>query len=174
MTGYEKDEKATQTGARVLERPRGVAPINTPIECEVCGSEWFYSVHAEQFSGGGYGSVEMRSITGNPVQMRICLCGNPIVPQAQNFGGSRALGTRESFYIAAKKAKANRKAVTLDHVAEIAASPSEIKDLQRQLDDLALQAAEIKSLVSQIAEIKLQVAEMNKAKKPKKGSDPGP
>lgn len=173
MSGYEKDEKATHTGARVLERPRGVAPINTPIECEVCGSEWFYSVHAEQFSGGGYGSVEMRSITGNPVQMRICLCGNPIVPQAQNFGGSRALGTRESFFIAAKKAKANRKSITLDNVAEIAASPSEIKELQQQLDDLKTQASEIQNLLIQVSELKQQIAELNKTKKPKKGSDPG-
>lgn len=138
MAGYEHDEKAVHTSApTATQRITGLTQqINTPIACELCGSTWFYTIHAEQFAGGGYGSAEMRSISGNPVQMRICLCGNPVVPQSQNFGGSRALGSRESFYMSAKDAKTYREKHSLDHVATIAASPAEIEALKKEIKAL--------------------------------------
>lgn len=164
MAGYEHDEKAPQSGATPVRGPGFTPPINTPVACELCSSTWFYSIHAEQFTGGGYGSVEMRSITGNPVQMRICLCGNPLVPQAQNFGGSRALGTRESFYMSANAAKKYRAKHSLDHVAEIAASPKELEALQTELD-------EVKAILTRVEVLTKQTAELSK-KRPKAGGGP--
>lgn len=159
MSGYENDENHKQERQAAIRT--GPAQINTPIECEICGSTWFYSIHAEQFSGGGYGSVEMRSITGNPVQMRICLCGNPIVPQSQNFGGSRALGSRESFYMSAKKAKTYREKHSLDHVAEIAASTEELQAAQAEI-------VEIKVILTRVETLYNETLELQKAAKPKK------
>lgn len=164
MAGYENDENHKQERQAAIRT--GAPTINNPIACELCGSTWFYSIHAEQFSGGGYGSVEMRSITGNPVQMRICLCGNPIVPQSQNFGGSRALGSRESFYMSAKSAKTYREKHSLDHVAEIAASTEELQAAQAEI-------AEIKTILTRVEALTQETIELQKSKKAVKAKATG-
>jgi len=138
MPHYEKDDNATSqgpgartrttTGAERLTSQSGSSPINTPITCEQCGSTFFYAVYAEQFAGGGYGPVEMSSLTANPIQVRICLCGNPIVPQPRTLGGSTALGNRQEFYLSAKKAK--------EHRSIVAAQLKKIEELEKEILDL--------------------------------------
>ena len=113
--------------------------LNTPIECR-CGSTFFFTVYAEEFAGGGYGSIEMRSLSNGPQVLRVCPCGEVYAPSKSAAGGARqVLNARDRFYDSIKKAKGFRDRVNPDAIARVTASKSEVDELRDRVD--ALEAA---------------------------------
>lgn len=170
MAHYEKDETKSpnQPAGRISTYAERVSAslnpgVNTPIECEECGSTFFISSHANQYSGGGYGSAEYREITGSPIPVRVCLCGNPIIPTAQNFGGSRALGPRQEFQLSANMAKNYRQKnqALLDQVAETTPSLQEHEELKAEFELIKAKLEEL--LSNQAPAAKDNVAKKKKA-----------
>jgi hypothetical protein len=127
-------QKGRQNPAERIQR--AVNPINTPIVCDECGSTYFYTAHAEQFAGGGYGSIEFRSITTSPQPIKVCLCGHPLVPKQASFGGSPdVLSARNSFYASAQAASERRKKSNPDKLVKLLATREDLELLQKSLSE---------------------------------------
>lgn len=112
-------------------------PGNTQLTCD-CGSTFFYKTGAEQYLAGGYGSAEFRSTSNAPKTVLICLCGKPF-PAKPTMGLSQSTvaGIAESaFQKSIASAQKRRDELSLKHMAEISASPSEVRQLQTQIDQL--------------------------------------
>lgn len=116
------------------ERLAQSGTLNQPIACEKCGGTYFYTVHAEQFAGGGYGSVEFRSVTPSPYPLRICLCGYPLMPKIQATGGAQQIQTARSQFVAALQiAQKLLKALTPEKLSEGAITKLDLEQLKEEL-----------------------------------------
>jgi hypothetical protein len=104
----------------VADRVRqATQPMNTAVNCEECGGNFFFLVRAEQFSGGGYGSMEYRSLTASPVELRMCPCGAPLTPAPAYAPGARTVQTaRDAFFQSLALAKALRERRSADKLAD--------------------------------------------------------
>lgn len=111
--------------------------MNNQLICD-CGSSFFFKYGAEQFQAGGYGSAEFRSLSNAPKTVLICLCGKPYPakPQAGYSKATVAGLAEDSFQKSIDAARKRRDEVSMKHVAEISASPEEVKNLQGQIDQL--------------------------------------
>lgn len=125
----------TQTGAS--ERfNSGVSPLNQAIECR-CGSTFFFTVHAEEFASGGYGSIEMRSLSNSPTLLRVCPCGEVFAPSKTGAGGARqVLNARDRFYDSIAKAKEFRERLSPDQIAKVTASKHELDMVMERLEQI--------------------------------------
>jgi hypothetical protein len=111
-------------------------PVSQQLVCS-CGSSFFYTVRAEQFQAGGYGTAEFRSTSGAPKTLLICLCGKPVPPQPAHYSrGTSADLAETAFRASIKCADKLRSEVTMAHVAEIAASPAEVKELREGVEEI--------------------------------------
>jgi hypothetical protein len=118
---------------------RAIAPTSQSVICDRCGSSYFHTVYVEQFAGGGYGSMEFRSITGSPIPLRICVCGTVKSPENTYVPGSRAIvSAREELVKSLQDAKRyqdqNAASLLLDRVAKATASKNELTDLRNELN----------------------------------------
>lgn len=114
-----------------------MGPGNTQLTCD-CGSTFFMKFSAEQFLSGGYGSAEFRSTSGAPKTVLVCLCGKPY-PTKPTAGLSMktVAGIAENdFQKSVQSAQKRRDEASLKHVAEISASPSEVKRLREEVTEL--------------------------------------
>jgi hypothetical protein len=143
--------------------------INTPAQCDKCGSTFFYTVHAEQFAAGGFGTVEFRSLTASPVPTRVCLCGTVLMSSRSAAGGSRTvLAAREAFYDSVNGAKHYKEKLTPDKIAQATASRSEVESLKAQVDELTALIDQLTTKLSEISAPKFELS--TPVKKSKKSS----
>lgn len=106
------------------------------MQCE-CGSTFFYTARAEQFQAGGFGTAEFRSISNAPKTILVCLCGKPVTPKPSHFARGTMAGVAEQEFAKSVEAALKfRNAHSLDHVAQIAASPAELQKVQDQVDEI--------------------------------------
>ena len=106
------------------------------LQCE-CGSTFFYTTRAEQFSAGGYGTAEFRSMSQAPKTFLVCLCGRPAFPQAGSYAhGTQAAQAEKDFQESSKSALDVVNSKSLTNIANIAASPSEVAELRKEMDSL--------------------------------------
>lgn len=123
--------------------------------CENCGSTYFYSINAEQFSQQGYGSVEYNALGGNPRAAKVCLCGTPLPTKANARGTAQTRGAQEEFFrslTAAREYIANNSIKTL---AKVAATPQEVEAVKQLL-------------ITKVAELNDAIEALGKAKAPEK------
>ena len=112
------------------------APAVKKLQCE-CGSTFFYTVRAEQFAAGGYGTAEFRSMSQAPKTFLVCLCGRPTFPQPNSYAqGTQAALSERDFQESAKAASEVAKAKSITNIAQIAASPAEVEELRKQILEL--------------------------------------
>jgi hypothetical protein len=106
------------------------------LQC-VCGSTFFVPVRAEQYATGGYGTAEFRSVSQAPKTFLVCLCGRPAFPQPSTFAQGTSAGIAEKdFQESQKSAMTAIESQSLTNIANIAAAPSEVEDLRKQVEDL--------------------------------------
>lgn len=112
------------------------APVVKKLQCE-CGSTFFFTVRSEQFAAGGYGTAEFRSMSQAPKTFLVCLCGRPTFPQPTSFAqGTVASIAEKEFQESAKCAKDAIASTGVSNIANLAASPAEVADLRKQIEDL--------------------------------------
>jgi hypothetical protein len=126
-----QDEYLANTG-----RPVG----STALVCTECQGNHFYLVHAEQWAGGGYGTMEYRSLTASPYSLRVCLCGALMPPQQTYQAGARSVqSARDQFFqsiIRAQERRLERSADKLgDKIAKSAATKQELEAVKKALED---------------------------------------
>lgn len=112
-------------------------PGSTQLQCD-CGSTYFFKYSVEQFLAGGYGSAEFRSTSNAPKTVLVCLCGKPFPskPMAGLSQSTVAGQAERAFQASIQAAQKRRDEMSLQHVAEISASPSEVKQLKAEIDQL--------------------------------------
>lgn len=100
--------------------------------CEECGSTYFYTVNAEQFSQG-YSSVEYNALSANPRNTKICLCGTPLPSKAGVRGTAQTRGVQEEFFRSLNSAREYISSNKLSNLVKEAASPSEVENVKKLL-----------------------------------------
>lgn len=112
------------------------AEINKPMACEKCGSTYFFELDANQWAGGGFGTVEFRLLSISSVRVKVCLCGHivPPTPQATQYS-ARATGHLD-FPESAARAVEFREKNGVQGLVQVAASRSELEQVKGQLEAL--------------------------------------
>lgn len=109
---------------------------DTQLTCE-CGSTFFYTVRAEQWAAGGYGTAEFRSQSNAPKTLLVCLCGKPVIPQRSHYSKGTSAGiVEEEFRRSTEVAQKAREAASPKHFAQIAASPKEVEEIKIGLEEV--------------------------------------
>src|SRR4051812_38367496 len=102
-----------------------------------CGSTFFYTQRAEQYAAGGYGTAEFRSISSGPKTLLMCLCGQPVMPKPSYYTkGTTAALSEDDFRKSVEVAQKRREANSIQNIANIAVSPSELQECKDQIDEL--------------------------------------
>jgi hypothetical protein len=110
--------------------------LNTPMVCTTCGSSYFIEVPANQWATGGFGSVEFRLLSISGMNIKMCLCGEPIGPSPQGGSfGARSLAHMD-FPESLRLAKEYRAKNTFKGIAEVVASKRELDDVKHELEGL--------------------------------------
>jgi hypothetical protein len=100
--------------------------------CPRCGGTWFYKVTVEQFSDGGYGSAQFRSLSMTPETAYICLCGT-IVENKEAMG--RGVDSRHGHFLSAiRTALEHQKRNSVQVVASTCASIEEVEQLRQRVN----------------------------------------
>jgi len=100
--------------------------------CPRCSGTWFYKVTVEQFSDGGYGSAQFRSLVMTPETAYICLCGT-IVENKEATG--RGIESRHGHFLSAIRiALEHQKRNSVQLVAATCASIDEVEQLRQRVD----------------------------------------
>jgi hypothetical protein len=122
-----------------------MAPVQEILTCPTCQGTHFWTAQAQQFIAGGYGSAEFRSISNAPKTVQICIgCGTPATPKPQQYSrGTQAHLDEVAFRKSVELGQAFRKSNSIQNVAQIAASPSEVNELRMLINDVkkAVEAA---------------------------------
>jgi len=101
---------------------------NTAMACPRCNGTWFYKVTVEQFSDGGYGSAQFRSLSMTPETAYVCLCG-AIVENKESVG--RGVDSRHGYFLGAiRTALECQKRNSVQQVAASCASIEEVEELR--------------------------------------------
>lgn len=113
-------------------------PQTQPIACDQCKSTYFYTVRAEEFQSGGYGTAEFRALSITPKTLHICIgCGKPVTPKPIYMAkGTQAALAEDRFVESMKNGQKFRESNSVQNFANIAASPDEVAELKRRIDDL--------------------------------------
>lgn len=113
-------------------------PVIDKLSCSICGGTFFIASHAEQFILGGYGTAEFRSISNSPKTVLICIgCGAPVTPKPAYYAkGTTADIAETDFRKSVEAGQKYRKDNSIQHVAEISASPSEVSELKTKINDI--------------------------------------
>lgn len=120
--------------------------LNTPMACPDCGSTFFLSDHARQYSGAGYGTVEFRDLSITPMQVRVCLCGKVIPPSPDGNLLRGAAGTeREAFYQSIQLADEARAKRDPKKLLDAVAAKRELDDALARLDELSKRLEEMQA-----------------------------
>ena len=105
--------------------------VGTPMTCSHCGGTFFYKVNAEQYSDGGYGTAQFRSLSMATEAFYVCLCGT--VTDIKDTA-ARGLADRHTQFISCvKKAIAIQKKDSPQFVAEQCASLEELQQVNDRL-----------------------------------------
>lgn len=115
--------------------------------CEECGSTYFYSVNAEQYSQG-FGSVEYNAVSANPRTAKICLCGTPLPSKAGVRGSAQTRGVQEEYFRSLNSAREYISSNKLSNLVKEAASPSELESVKKLLLD---KVADLNKIVEELA-----------------------
>lgn len=123
---------------------------NQPMVCAACGSTHFIKALAEEFSAGGYSSVEFRPLTAGfqPPSAYVCLCGTPMPVNGVSLGEVRYDNTPKGrFLTSLQKAIAFRKAQQPQVLAQGFVSLAEHEELR---DQVAMQQDQIERLLDAV------------------------
>lgn len=107
------------------------------LKCE-CGSTFFEQRRVEQFQAGGYGTAEFRSISNAPKTVLICLCGKPVAPKPGYYSKGTVAALQEvEFAKSVEESRKHREASSINNIANIAASPAELRELADKFEVLS-------------------------------------
>lgn len=111
---------------------------NEKLFCSVCGGSFFHMLRAEQYSAGGYGSAEFRSMSAAPKSVLLCIgCSTPVTPKPSYYGkGTAADLAEQEFRQSIEVGQKHRKDNSIQNVAKIAASATELQDLKDLVSDI--------------------------------------
>ncbi len=136
---------------------------NVPMACPACGSTFFIKLSAEQFSDGGYGTAQFRSLSNSPESAYVCLCGR-LVDIKESVGRGQE-GQHARFVSAV--------AVALSAQLK---QDNKFKELSTQVasvDDLASLRADVEYL-KQCVELLSGQTPVEDESTPEEDSEPGP
>ena len=120
------------------------------LTCE-CGSTFFFTVRAEQFQAGGFGTAEFRSISNAPKTLLVCICGHPYTPKpGYHARGTVAAAAEEAFRKSVEAAQKHLKEHSLDNIAQIAANPAEVEKLGSRIKSLADELEAVRTSISKL------------------------
>lgn len=108
------------------------------LMCVTCTSSFFYMQRAEQYLQGGYGTAEFRSTSNAPKTILVCIgCGTPVTPKSTHYGrGTAADLAEQDLRKSVEAGQKWRKANSIQNVANITASASEVQNLRELVDDI--------------------------------------
>jgi len=113
-------------------------PVQALLTCDQCKSTFFFTARAEEFLAGGYGTAEWRSVSNAPKTILVCVgCGKAVTPKQNYYAkGTQAAIAEEHFAESVKNGNKFREKNSIQHVAQIAASPDELAALKKEVEDL--------------------------------------
>lgn len=113
-------------------------PAVEMLKCLDCGGLFFVKSIAQRYQKAGYGSAEFRSTDSMPKTVLQCIgCGALVPPKDQNFARNTvAQIQQDDFTKSVKAGETYRKSHSIQNVAHIAASPAEVEELRKLVEDI--------------------------------------
>jgi hypothetical protein len=101
--------------------------VNDPTSCPKCGSVVFFKVSTYQFAGQG--SYNYRVISVSPLELLMCPCGHPMLPDNAAQGATRG-SEREAFVESIRAAQKFRNNGSAPNLAELTSKMAPLADLE--------------------------------------------
>ena len=106
---------------------------NVPMACPSCGSTFFIKLSAEQFSDGGYGTAQFRSLSNSPESAYVCLCGRLVETKESVGRGMEGQHARFVSAVAVALAAQIKHASEFNVLAKHTASVEDIEALKADI-----------------------------------------